>query len=569
MRIKKLCIIGGGTAGASAALLFQTHLAPHGVEITQIDDESIGPIGVGEATVGHINAFLKLVKLDVFHSMFEKADATVKTAVRLKDFYKKDHSYFTPVASHSLDLSLKEKYNFSDKDFWESFAPIYFAEHGKSPFVINEELDYSVWPEYAWNMDAIKLAEEFRKVAHDRGCKFINDIVKNINVNDLGEITSLELQNNGTMEWDFYIDCSGFHKLLPKKLNLEEILYTDLIPNNRALATQIPYVDQEIELPYLSSVECKGMNAGWRWSIGQQSRLGTGYVYASEFISDEDALTEFIESYNHRFTKDDVRLIKFYTHQSKQHAGPNWILSGLCAGFVEPLESTSIFLSHAALVSALNLMVNGAPASEIEMVKWDPWEISHSWDIQSGSEFLWDNKKAEALTTHVNKMFDTTVKYVLCHYTWSERDDTAYWRSYKNKKDMSTVWAKEFFNDWGSSNIFGSWSFGLLAAGNNYWSTLTDGGIDSYIWNDLNLRQLIETGRITFKDLSLKLTEKDKANLEAVVLGKYTRRKLIYDRHVKNALPLNNQREFLKYFVEGVKSGKLDPSKFLYNEYLN
>jgi tryptophan halogenase len=436
MKIKKLCIIGGGTAGASAALLFQTHLAPHGVEVTQIDDESIGPIGVGEATVGHINAFLKLVKLDVFHSMFEKADATVKTAVRLKDFYKKDHSYFTPVASHSLDLSLKEKYNFTDKDFWESFAPIYFAEHGKSPFVINEKLEYSVWPEYAWNMDAIKLAEEFRKVANDRGCKFIKDVVTNINVNEEGSITSLELENNGIMEWDFYVDCSGFYKLIPKKLNLEEISYTDLIPNNRALATQIPYIDKDVELPYLSSVECKGMNAGWRWSIGQQSRFGTGYVYASEFISDEDALTEFIESYDHRFTKDDVRLIKFHTHQSKQHAGPNWILSGLCAGFIEPLESTSIFLSHAALVSALNLMVNGAPASETEMVKWDPWEISHSWDINPGSEFLWDNKKADALTTHVNKMFDTTVKYVLCHYTWSERDDTAYWRSYKNKRDI-------------------------------------------------------------------------------------------------------------------------------------
>jgi hypothetical protein len=158
---------------------------------------------------------------------------------------------------------------------------------------------------------------------------------------------------------------------------------------------------------------------------------------------------------------------------------------------------------------------------------------------------------------------------VLCHYTWSERDDTAYWRSYKDKRDISTDWAKKFFNDWGSSNIFGSWSFGLLAAGNNYWFELTEGGIDSYIWNDPNLRQLIETGRISFKDLSLKLTEKDKATLESAALGKYTRRKLIYDQHVKNALPLIEQRKFLNYFVDGVKSGKLDPSTFLYQEYLN
>jgi tryptophan halogenase len=273
MKIKKLCIIGGGTAGASAALLFQTHLAPHGVEVTQIDDLTKGPIGVGEATVGHINAFLKLVNLNVFQAMFEKADATVKCAVRLKDFYKKEHSYFTPVAGHSLDISLKEKYNFSDDDFWKSFAPLYFAENGKSPFVINEELDYSVWPEYAWNMDAIKLSEEFRKVAHTRGCKFINDVVNNINVDDTGKIVSLDLEHNGIMEWDFYIDCSGFHKLIPKKLNLEEISYTDLIPNNRALATQIPYKDAAVELPYLSSVECKGMNAGWRWSIDNKVDL--------------------------------------------------------------------------------------------------------------------------------------------------------------------------------------------------------------------------------------------------------------------------------------------------------
>jgi tryptophan halogenase len=569
MNIKKLCIIGGGTAGASAALLFQTHLAPHGVEVTQIDDTEIGPIGVGEATVGHINAFLKLVKLDVFRVMFGKADATVKCAVRLKDFYKKDHSYFTPVASHSLDISLKEKYNFSDKEFWESFAPIYFSEHGKSPFVIDKELDYSVWPEYAWNIDAIKLAEEFKKVAADRGCTFIKDKIQKINSLESGEIISLELANNGTMSWDFYIDCSGFHKLIPTALTLEEISYTDLIPNNRAIATQIPYIDRETELPYLSSVECKGMSAGWRWSIGQQERLGTGYVYSSEFISDEDAIDEFIKSYDNRFTKEDLRLIKFHTHQSKKHAGPNWVLSGLCAGFIEPLESTSIFLSHAALVSTLNLMVNGTPTSEVEMVKWDPWEISHSWEVQPGTKFIWDYQKAEALTLHVNKLFDTTVKYVLCHYTWSERDDTEYWRSFKNKKDISTQWAKDFFNNWGSSNIFGSWSFGLLAAGNNYWEDLTDGGIDSFLWNDLNLQRMIQSTQVSFQSLSKKLSAKDLTTLEALALGKYTRRQLLYKKHVEYALPLINQHEFLEYFINGSDTNTLNPATFLYNEYLN
>ena len=210
-------------------------------------------------------------------------------------------------------------------------------------------------------------------------------------------------------------------------------------------------------------------------------------------------------------------------------------------------------------------MVNEIPTSEVEMVKWDPWEISHSWEVQPGTEFIWDDQKAEALTLHVNKLFDTTVKYVLCHYTWSERDDTLYWRSFKNKKDISTKWAKDFFNNWGSSSIFGSWSFGLLAAGNNCWKELSDGGIDSFLWNDLNLQRMIQSAQVSFQSLSAK----DLATLEALALGKYTRRQILYKKHVAHALPLINQDKFLEYFINSTDTKKLIPATFLYNEHLN
>jgi len=158
---------------------------------------------------------------------------------------------------------------------------------------------------------------------------------------------------------------------------------------------------------------------------------------------------------------------------------------------------------------------------------------------------------------------------VLCHYTWSERDDTEYWRSFKNKKDISTQWAKDFFNNWGSSNIFGSWSFGLLAAGNNYWEDLTDGGIDSFLWSDLNLQRMIQSTQVSFQSLSKKLSAKDLTTLEALALGKYTRRQLLYKKHVEYALPLINQHEFLEYFINSSNTNTLNPATFLYNEYLN
>ena len=574
-QIKSVCIIGGGSAGASAALLYQTWLAPMGIKVTQIENASEGPIGVGEATVGHINAFLKLCEINPMRLMLKKCDGTVKYAVRLRDFREKNHSYFTPVATYSLDTSTAVNYEASEKQFWDSWAGIYFGQEGKSPFLKRESWDergYAIWPEFAWNVDALAMAKEFKNVALERGLEIIDDTITSIEVDDNQTITSINLQNNGKKEYDFYIDCSGFKRLIPNTMSIGDIDYTDLIPNNRAWATQIPYENKEKELPYLSSVDCVGLDAGWRWSIGQQSRLGTGYVFSTDFISEEDAFKEFQASYPGRITKENSKLIKFKTHQSNQHSGTNWILSGLNSGFVEPLESTSIFIGHATIVATLNLMLNDVLPKETDMVRWDPWDIAHSWEAPRQGDHrtcTWSNEKAKTLTTHVHGLFDTTVKYILAHYVWSKRDDTAYWRWFKKHEEQTMIWAREYANDWTSHHIFGPLTWGLLAYANDKWEAVTDNKTLTYLWQNPGFRAKILSGETTFQDISASIDADKRAWYEAFSLGKAARRNFVYKKHVDNAIDLLDQQTFADIMTRAVKMGEVNQGNLNYREPLH
>jgi len=574
-KIKSICIIGGGSAGASAALLYQTWLGPLGIKVTQIENVVEGPIGVGEATVGHINAFLKLCDINPMKFMLSKCDATVKYAVRLRNFRELDHSYFTPVATYSLDTSTAVNYKASEKEFWDSWAGIYFGQEGKSPFLKREswnDCGYAIWPEFAWNVDAKAMAKEFKKLALDRGLEIIDDNITSLEFDENKQITAINLEKNGTNNYDFYIDCSGFKRLIPNSLNIPDIDYTDLIPNNRAWATQIPYEDRDKELPYLSSVDCVGLSSGWRWSIGQQSRLGTGYVFSSDFISEEDAFKEFQDSYPGRITKENSKLIKFKTHQSTQHAGPNWILSGLNAGFVEPLESTSIFIGHATLVATLNLMINNTLPNETDMVRWDPWEMTHAWEAPRHGEqreYTWNDNKTKVLNLHVHGLFDTTVKYILAHYVWSKRDDTPYWKWFKKHEEQTMIWAKYYCHDWTSHHIFGPLTWGLLAYANNKWEEVTGNKFLTYLWQNPQYRAKILSGEKTFEEISASVDNNLRARYEAFSLGKAARRSFIYKKHAQHALDLVNQEEFADIVMRAIKTGDVSADKLNYQELLH
>lgn len=249
-----------------------------------------------------------------------------------------------------------------------------------------------------------------------RGVKHILSDVKKVNVDDNG-VSELILDDGTVITSDLYIDCTGWKSLLLGQALKEPFeSYNDIIPNNRAWAVQIPYVDREKELePYTN---CTAINNGWVWNIPLWTRIGTGYVYSDKFISKEDALEEF-KNYlksdkmtvpNKERITDDLKFkdIEMRIGIHERTWVKNVVAIGLSAGFIEPLESNGLFTVHEFLLKLVN---------SINKEKVNQWEA----DLYNKA-------------THI--MFDGFAKFVSLHYLLSQRDDTEYWREISERSVM-------------------------------------------------------------------------------------------------------------------------------------
>ena len=348
MEKKKIVIIGGGTAGASALAFLQVKLGKI-CDIELIASKEIPIVGVGEATVGNINTFLEMCNLDPEKTCLGDARGSIKYSVHCKDWLRKDHSYFTPIGLFAMEYHDFLSFDRPIREFWESWCGLNLGLKGKSPFLDHNNWHSplpKMWREYAYNIDAGLLGEKLLKHGQELGAKVVDKKVTEIKIINEDKIDYIITENGERIEADFFIDCSGFERLVPNACGYKPKQFKE-IPNDRAWATRIDYADREEEFPYLSCVECQTMNAGWRWQIGLRDRIGTGYVFSTNYISEEDALKEYIDSFDEgRINPDDCKLIKFNTECYEKQAGTNWITCGLSSGFVEPLESTSIFFMH-------------------------------------------------------------------------------------------------------------------------------------------------------------------------------------------------------------------------------
>ena len=176
MEKKKIVIIGGGTAGASALAFLQKKLG-HICDIEMIASKEIPIVGVGEATVGNINVFLEMCGMDPEQTCLGDARGSIKFAVHCKDWLRKDHSYFTPIGLFSMDYHDMVSFNRPIKEYWESWCGLKLALAGKSPFLKQEHWDTplpKMWREYAYNIDAGLLGEVLIKHGKKLGAKVID-----------------------------------------------------------------------------------------------------------------------------------------------------------------------------------------------------------------------------------------------------------------------------------------------------------------------------------------------------------------------------------------------------------
>ncbi len=411
---RSILIVGGGTAGWMAAAYLQRVLGSNPelpVQIRLVEAPEIGSIGVGEATVPTLQATLQAMGIPE-SALFTQADATLKNGIRFvgwkhggsaaSDRY--DHPFDPPVtlAGHSTMvhwMNLHQR-GLSTKAFDEAGGvQTALYEKNLSPKFLNSP-DYQAPITYAYHLDAIKLATLLRTVATSRGVQHSQGEVTEVEVGEAG-IQAVRLKDGQRLTADLYIDCTGFASLLiGKALDVPWVSYADSLLCDRAVACPIAHPDAQQPLRSYTTATARG--AGWTWEIDLQTRTGTGYVYSSAHCSDDEALATLRQLHGSAVPMAEPRLLKMRIGHRARMWEKNCLALGLAGGFIEPLESTGIYLIERALQSFLDYLPATPSATQ-------------------------GRSKFNAL---MGDLYDELRDFILLHYIISGRRDTPFWRDY-------------------------------------------------------------------------------------------------------------------------------------------
>jgi flavin-dependent dehydrogenase len=393
----KIVIVGGGTSGWMTAAAVCKTFPEWDVTIVASGDS----IGVGESTTPHINEYLKYMNIsdDVF---LPAARATFKSSSRFEDFvapgkvfhYPNGQSVSNEVEYHDW-MQAKAFYPDKTPPFAEVLMPfVAVAEMGKMP--LNDQLlfPYDLAKDRSFHINA-KAFSEYLRDTFCKNIKVVDSKVKSVRIKKRN-ITSV-LVDRGTHDikphevcGDIYIDCTGQQRVLSGSLSKWNSF--DTILTDSALVVKSEYTNRNEQMvPYTNA---KGRTSGWEWTIPTYDFISRGYVFASRFQSEEDARKEF--GYN------DAHLIKFENGRHERAWTGNCISIGLSYGFIEPLESTSLFNTHHGILALMDILQEG----------------------NSPGQFARDRFNHD-LAEHM----DGWREFVEAHYYYSERRDTPFWRA--------------------------------------------------------------------------------------------------------------------------------------------
>jgi len=417
MKIESICIVGGGSSGwMAAALLSKTF--PE-LEIALIESDRTKPIGVGESTLGHFNRFLRRMELEDKEWM-PYCNATYKTSIAFKNFregmgerfqypfgdfdlydYKDNLLKFFELQAHygKEDYPPEEFANFVNEQ-------TYLADRCKIAKEIPNS-NYNFENDTAYHFDA-DLFGMYLRDQHciPRGVFHLKGDIHNVVKRPDGSIDSIVTEDGGTISADLFIDCTGFKSLLLEQhMGAEFVSFNDKLFNDRALATQIPYIDRENDME--TYTDCVAMEAGWVWNIPLWHRIGTGYVYSSKYKNVCEAEVEFRQYLSERYSPEiaqecQLREIKIKHGKHKKAWVKNVVGIGLAYGFLEPLESTGLMTTHENLL----LLCDTIQRRDRFVARFD----------------------VDAYNYTVDNMIESMKNFVSIHYTLSQREDNQYWR---------------------------------------------------------------------------------------------------------------------------------------------
>lgn len=361
MAIERIVIVGGGTAGWMAAAAMSRLKFGRNLDITLVESEAIGTVGVGEATIPPFVDFNDLLGIDEAE-MLASIQGTFKLGIQFENWGKLGDSYIHPFGAYGYAMG-----GIAFHHVWHKMAqggdkrPIqafnletmaaYFGKFARTQDYQREDLPPM---NYAYHIDAGKYAAFLRKFAEKRGVVRQEGKISGVSQDpETGFVTGVTLDDGRTLDGDLFVDCSGFRGLL-----IEQTLetgyedWTHWLPCNRAVALPCMRDDGSPPPPFTRAT---AHSAGWQWQVPLQHRNGNGHVYCSDYMEDQEALDILLGNIAGK-PQADPNFLRFVTGRRKKFWNKNVVALGLAAGFMEPLESTSIHLINTGIDKFLSLL---------------------------------------------------------------------------------------------------------------------------------------------------------------------------------------------------------------------
>jgi tryptophan halogenase len=414
-QIQSIIIVGGGTAGWSTAAALATN---KNLSVTLIESSTIPTIGVGESTIPQINLFHNHTKFDIFKNLdwLASVDGLIKLTIDFNNFVnnKNDDKWIHPFFDFlDRDRMTDTFMNNTDKNEVEYVtSELAFGRLHKAGFINNTR-----WSKMsccgkagAYQIDAglysALLKQETMKAT---SITVLDAVVTEVVLSPDQNVQSLILDNGVILTADLYVDCSGFNSVLIDKVDSPWEEITSRLLVDSAVVAQLPYLDKTKQQS--NSTNCHALSSGWVWNIPLESRVGSGYIYSSQYTSTEDAIEEFRQHLHDQYgyTKETINIRKQLNFKTGYRPAPwknNVVAIGMSAFFAEPIESTAIASFQAAAMQ-LNELIKAPHISMVNKMK--VYNEYNSGCVLGLFEF------AEA------------------HYTLTHRTDTPFWKYYNER----------------------------------------------------------------------------------------------------------------------------------------